>query len=331
MRKIEYLSPSSIQKFEEGLENFYLQYLAEDRPPREPQTQPMSIGSAFDAYAKSFFHHAIFGKNHADSGRFEFDTIFEAQVEEQHRDWARLHGKNCFEQYRSSGALFNLLTELQAARSDPKFEFDVRGAVNGYRDGLKTTLGEVTLLGKPDAAFTNRDGTHIILDFKVNGWCSNYPVSPMPGYVELRNSLGKRCGMHKDCSPYEVGSLTINIGTFLEHHKPDWARQLSIYSWLMGEPIGSDAIMAIDQIVCKPAPGGFPTIRVAEHRLRVHGSYQHRVFDRACEIWEIVQSDHIFRDLTLEESKGRCELLDQRAAAMYGAHADPDFVLFTRR
>ena len=331
MRKIEYLSPSSIAKFEESVENFYLQYLAENRPPREPQNQAMSIGSAFDAYCKSYFHDKLFGKNHTDSNRFAFDTIFDAQVEEVNRDWARLHGKHAFEQYRSSGALLNLLTEPQTAKTDPRFEFDVRGAVNGYRDALSTKLGEVVLLGKPDAAFTNRDGNHIILDWKVNGWCSNWPTSPMPGYVNLRDSYGKNYGPHKDCVPYEIGSLTVNIGCFLEHHKDDWARQLSIYGWLVGEPIGGDFIVAIDQLVCKPQTGGIPAVRVAEHRLRIHGSFQMKVFDRACEIWDIVHSDHIFRDMTLEDSKGRCQLLDQRAETMYGQNALPDFAEFTRR
>jgi hypothetical protein len=331
MRSIEYLSPSAIAKFEEGVEGYYLQYLANDRPPRDEQNQAMSIGSSFDAYCKSYFHEKLFGKQHSDSNRFQFDTIFEAQVEEQHRDWARIHGKHAFEQYRSSGALLNLLTELQASKTDPRFEFDVRGAINGYRDGLQTKLGEVVLLGKPDAAFTNRDGNHIILDWKVNGWCSNYPVSPMPGYINLRDSSGKNYGSHKNCSPYELGSMTINIGTFLEHHKEDWARQLAIYSWLVGEPIGSDFICAIDQLVCKPQAGGIPAVRVAEHRLRVHANYQYKVFDRACEIWEIVHSNHIFRDMTLEDSQDRCALLDLRAEAMYGPNADPDFLDFTKR
>lgn len=331
MRNVEYLSPSSISKFEEGEEAFYLQYLAENRPPRDPQNQPMSIGSSFDAYVKSYFHERLFGKNHAESNRFEFNTIFEAQVEEQNRDWARMHGKYAFEQYRSSGALLNLLTELQSSQTDPRFEFDVRGAVNGYRDGLQTQLGEVVLLGKPDAAFTNRDGNHIILDFKVNGYCSNFPISPMPGFVNLRDSNGKNSGPHKNCSPYELGSLTINIGTFLEHHKEDWARQLSIYSWLVGEPIGSDFVCAIDQLVCKPQHGGVPSIRVAEHRLRVGANFQQKVFNRACEIWEIVHSDHIFRDMTKEDSQDRCSLLDLRAESMYGPNADPDFMAFTSR
>jgi hypothetical protein len=331
MRKIEYLSPSAISKYEQGVEDYYLQYLAEIRPPRELQTQPMAVGSAFDAHCKSYFHNVLFGKGHKDSNRFDLDAIFEAQVEEQHRDWARIHGKHAFEAYKASGALLNLLTELKSSQTDPRFEFDVRGQINGYRDGLSTKIGEVTLLGKPDAAFTNRDGNHIVLDWKVSGWCSNWPVSPMPGYVNLRDTNGRNAGCHKNCSPYELGSLTINIGSFLEHHNKDWARQLAIYGWLVGEPIGGDFITAIDQLVCKPQAGGIPSVRVAEHRLRIHEEFQRKVFDRACEIWEIVHSDHIFRDMTLEDSKGRCELLDQRAEALYGANADPDFLLFTQR
>jgi len=329
---MEYLSPSSIQKWTDDREQFYLQYLAEDRPPREPQTQPMSIGSAFDAHAKNYLHDKLFGKNHKDSNRFDLRAIFEAQVERQHWDWAWINGKYCFEQYQKSGALTDLLLAMQGAKSDPRFEFEVRGQIQGYREPQKATLGTVVLLGKPDAYFINKDGHSVILDWKVSGYCSSWPNSPMKGYVALRQGDGKMLPCHKDASLHTVGSVTVNIAMFLEHAKEDWARQLSIYSWLLGEDIGGDFITAIDQLVCSPAKdGGYPSIRVAEHRLRVHPSFQFKQFNDACNLWEIVHSDYIFRHMTKEESLSRCYLLDKQAEAMYGANADPDFIAFTRR
>ena len=331
----EYLSPSAMALFNQSEEDYYLRYIAEHKSPGEPQNKPMSIGSAFDAYCKSDLHDKLFGsKNHPNAEKFEFQTIFEAQVEPQNRDWALIHGKFAFEAYKNSGAHLNLLSELMSAKSEPRFEFDLRGAINGHRDNTRTTIGEVTLLGKPDVAFVNRDGNHIILDFKVNGYCSNWPVTPMPGYIALRQDNGRNEGMHKNCSPYELGCMTINIGSFLEHHKADWAAQLAVYAWLVGESIGGDFIVAIDQLACntkKSARIGFPSIRVAEHRLRVHADFQHKVFDRACQIWEIIHSDHFFRNLSKEDSQGRCELLDQRAESMYGSNVDQDFLDFTRR
>lgn len=325
IRKMNYLSPSSIAKWIEGQEAFYLHYLTPTPPPRDPQTQPMSIGSAFDAYCKSFLHDKLFGKNHEDSNRFDLRAIFEAQVEKQHWDWAWKNGEYCFQMYKESGALMDLLTDLQAAKSNPRFEFEVHGQVNGYREGIDKKINGVTLLGKPDAAYINSEGVHVILDWKVNGYCSKWPTSPTRGYVRLRGEGGKSWGCHKDCSPFELGNMTINIGGFLEQYKEDWARQLSIYAWLCGESVGSDFVIAVDQMSCKPgATFDRPSIRVAEHRIRVSKEFQWEVFRKACEIWEIVHSGWIFRNMTREESQARCSLLDQQASVLWGGNTDED-------
>src|SRR5436190_14893856 len=130
MRKIEYLSPSSIDKFEQDQEAFYVRYLSEHRLPDDPQTQPMSIGSAFDAYCKSYIHERLFGKGN--DPKYQFENIFEAQVQAHLRDWAIIHGKYAFESYQKSGALADLMLELQHAINVPKFEIEVKGVISGY-------------------------------------------------------------------------------------------------------------------------------------------------------------------------------------------------------
>ena len=60
MRMPEYLSPTSLNVWKRDQEQFYLQYLAEKRPPREPQTQPMAVGAAFDAYVKSYLYNRYY-------------------------------------------------------------------------------------------------------------------------------------------------------------------------------------------------------------------------------------------------------------------------------
>jgi hypothetical protein len=176
MRKVQHLSPSSLSTWLKNQDEFYLQYLAHDRPPRIPQNQPMAIGSAFDAYAKSYLVERLFGSN-ADP-KYSFDALFESQVERQNRDWAREHGRYVFEQYQQSGALADLFTELKSAQGQPRFEFEVKGAVSGYREGATRTIGSVVLLGKPDVAFVNKAGVMIVIDWKVNGYCSKNPPSP---------------------------------------------------------------------------------------------------------------------------------------------------------
>lgn len=333
MRTPTYLSPSAIAKWEVSVEGFYLHYLTDNPPPREQQNQAMAIGSAFDAYCKSFLHDKLFGKNHSDSNRFGLTAIFEAQVEPQHREWAKRHGKYVFEVYKSSGALLDLLSDLQGAQESPRFEFEVKGQVDGYREGIQKDFGSVVLLGKPDASYVNRNGNHVILDWKVNGYCSSYNTSPKPGYVRLRGMGGRTWGPHKNCSPMEVGGLTINIASTLEHCDEGWARQLSIYGWLCGEPVGGDFIVAIDQMSCKPSgvPEIPPEIRVAEHRIRVGKQFQQQIYNRAEEIWEILHSGHIFRQMSEADSKARCMLLDQQAEELYGPNADGDFLEMTRR
>lgn len=327
MRKVEYLSPSSIATWRKSKEEFFLNYLADIRAPRMAQTQPMSIGSSFDAHVKSFLHEALFGKGN--DPKFELKTLFEAQVESHNRDWAIIHGKHAFDCYRKCGALSDLMLELQSAVGTPRFELDIRGAVSGHREGVTKNLGAVTLLGKPDVFYINRAGTYVILDWKVNGWCSARMASPMRGYCKLRTTTGTHGGPHKECMVMMWGGQMINVAHMLEQLEDDWARQLTIYAWLCGMQIGDQFITAIDQLSCGPSGQVFPLVRVAEHRLRVSPDYQWRVFAEAEELWEIVHSDHIFRDRSIEESKERCKILTAAAAGLSGNGSDEDQLFAT--
>ena len=60
MRQPEYLSPTSIGLWQKDRQEFYLYYLADHRPPRIAQNEPMAIGAAFDAYIKSYLHEMLF-------------------------------------------------------------------------------------------------------------------------------------------------------------------------------------------------------------------------------------------------------------------------------
>jgi len=153
MRQPKYLSPSSLACFYNDRTAYYLRYLADNRPPREKQTKPMAVGSAFDAYVKAHLEKCLFGKE-------LFEELFESQVEEHNRDWAREAGKHVFDAYRVSGALKDLLIELQQSKEPPVFEGTINEEVNG-----------VPLLGKPDVFFINKYDAHIIFDWKVNRQC----------------------------------------------------------------------------------------------------------------------------------------------------------------
>ncbi len=297
MRIPKYLSPTSISLWQKDEELFYQRYLSENKLAQEPQTQPMSIGSAFDAFCKSYLHERLFGKG-ADA-RYSREAIFEEQVQEHNRDWAWENGKYVFNAYKDIGCLADLMFELNTAVNDPRFEFTIQ-------DTVTTSIGEIPLLGKPDVFFINNEGARVILDWKVNGYCSKSLKSPMKGYVKLRE-VGKDVKMHKDCCLQRVHGVYINVAMNLEQGDKSWADQLSIYSWLLGETFGAQTmITGIDQI-CGPKD----RLRFANHRLQIGADYQFELLALIEQLWETIQSGWIFRGMLPDESKERCELLDQ--------------------
>lgn len=309
-RTLKYLSPTGISRYRNDPESFYLRYLSTISPGEEEQTQAMAIGSAFDAYAKSYIHEKLFGKGN--DPKYEFNALFEAQVSSKWRDWAILHGMYVFDKYQRSGALADLVLELQQAVNVPKFEIEIMGVIHGRREPATMVRGGVIFLGKPDVFFINKFGAHVIIDWKVNGYLSNQPISPMPGYVMLRQDV-RKTGHHKECVIMLHNGVRINRMMKLEEKNEQWAIQLSIYSWLAGCEVGEQFIAGIDQICCSPNGSEFPDIRIAEHRVLVSEKFQHEIFRLSQDIWERSHSDHFFTELPIEDSKARCKLLDEQS------------------
>lgn len=291
MREPEYLSPTSLSLFYNDRREFYLKYICDNPPPRIPQTQPMSIGAAFDAYIKSYLVENLFGEKRP---QFEFDTIFTNQVEPHNRDWARENGQYVFDEYKSSGALADLMIELSHATHEPRFEFTVTDQV-AIRDGV------IPLYGKPDIYFVVKSGDHVILDWKVNGYCSRGTTSPKKGYVKIRP--GDK--MHKDCQTMHIDGIDVNIAMYLEDVDESWARQLAIYAWILGEEVGAKFITGIDQIVAK---GGAerPVLRVATHRCRISADYQRKLENEIHDAWEAIRTGQYFE----ENNEETCKQLD---------------------
>ena len=328
MKIPSYLSPSGLATFEKNREEYYLKYLADHRPPRTPQTQPMSIGSSFDAFVKSYLHYTLFG-NYGKDNEYELNTIFETQVQEHHRDTAFDDGKYAFKKYQYCGALADIMAELNTSISDPRFEFEIQGFI-------ETRLGRIPLLGKPDIFFISSQGARCILDWKVNGYYSTYRISPKKGYIKCRDTWGgseakpsRNNGLaHPNAIIGTWKGLTINLIQGLEETDPSWATQLCIYSWMLGEPIGSEElIFGIDQLVCAARPEGQPLIRVANHRCKISSEYQFLLHDRIDYAWSCI-TGQFFDNLSLEESKAKCVELEKMAEAL---SAGDDFSNFVNR
>jgi hypothetical protein len=313
MRIPQSLSYSSMSLCEKQPEEFFLKYLSNHRPPRLPQVPAMAVGSAFDAYTKSMLAYALFGR--AMPSQFEFGTIFESQVEPQCRDFALKAGKVVFKAYKFCGAYDDLLQLLQKSVEPPRFEFTVEGLI-----------GAAPFLGKPDCRFVLDLGEGripCIWDFKVKGYCSKYGASPSKGYstcldgfasTKPSRSQGKE---HGSFLAMQDRGLTINAG-YMETCSTDYADQLTLYGWLLGEKPGDESvILGIEELVAKfMGEGNVPTMRYARHRGRVKGEYQQKLFDRVQTVWTQVTSGHIFTDMSKADNDARCVVLEDMALSL---------------
>lgn len=335
------ISPTALDTYLKNDEEFYLKYLTQDRPPRFPQTVPMSVGSAFDAYIKCFLHQRLFGRNHKHSVEFEFDSLFENQVEPQNRDFAKKAGATCFLAYKESGALAQLLGLLTKSPTEPRFEFTeiAHAADHGVYNtvkmtpkvqetlaarGLIGTAGPVVLLGKPDLEFSikgNTDNINIILDWKANGYVSNSGKNPTPGYLNVWDGFNPKSknhgSTHRDAIPHYEGDFVYSLHPNLEQQEETWAKQIAVYNWICGTPVGSDIIACIDQLACKPSYPQ-PMITIVQHRCPITPEFQLKVYEQFQQLWNLAHSDHFFDRMSKEESQQRCALLAKQASIYEG-------------
>ena len=311
MRTLKKISPTSLHLWERERDSFYVKYLSEAPRPWEPQTEAMTIGSAFDAFVKCSLHGHLFG--HDGDGVYDLRTLFEEQCQvPELRPWAWEAGKYAFDCYRTWGCYDELLRELQQSEEDPQFEFTLTGEIEG-----------VPLVGKPDLWY--RKNVQVVYDWKVMGFCSRHPQSPKKFYKTCRDCWGTDRAKptrgfkgepvaHKGYK--EIDHFGHKIGAhFLEDVDPKWADQIAIYTWMSGVPVGDeDTVVGLDQLSCKPSPDlevcRFPLIRVSQHRCRISAAYQQQLVERLQDCWSQVQSGHIFTDLSREESDQRCEIID---------------------
>jgi len=286
---VKYMSYSSIKLYLKDQEEYYSKYLTKDRPPRMPQTQPMSIGSAFDARIKSHLHERLFGRI---DPKYTFEALFEEQVQEHNRDWALEHSAYVFNAYKQSGAVVDLMLELEQAIDDPRFEFKVEGNVIH-----ESEIEGVPLLGYPDIYFITKEGYHVVYDWKVNGYCSNSATSPKKGFLKITDGWSSDLikhsrshdSSHKDAMALVVSGILLNIAVPFEDCFQDWAEQLSIYGWLEGMAVGGKIIGGIDQLICDPTKGtSRPLIRVARFRGKISPEFQKAWFTTIYEVWKAV-------------------------------------------
>lgn len=204
---LPYISATSLSQWRKDRTEFFLKYGL--KSPRIPQTEPMAIGSIFDAYIKGYLNEKFYGTNNS-------VALFEQQVEPQNRHLLE-KGICVFEQYARMGCAADLMLELK----QPKFEGDLR--VN-FRD--------IPIRIKPDLY---DDG--VVIDWKVNGYFS--VASPKKGYIKIRPEFKS----HKEAVVVDG----VNVAADILDIDQDWATQLCLYS--MGLGMGAGTKIGIDQLV----------------------------------------------------------------------------------
>ncbi len=301
------LSPSGIKTWLTDRVSFYIKYLSPIESDRLPQTQPMSIGSAFDARVKNYLHEKLIGK----APEFEFTTLFESQVEPQNRDWALEHSNTVFNAYMLHGCVADLIYELEKAEIQPRFEFRVEAHIPHCAE-----LEGVLLVGYPDIYFKTKN-YHVVYDWKVNGYCSRGAQSPKPGYVMTKDcwdtALAKHSRTngkwHKNAQLAEKDGLVVNVAGGFENIDESWALQTTIYGWQLGAEVGSELISGVDQLVFKDV-GGIKQLRNSRFRGLPSKAFQARLVKEIGIIRDSIAMNHIFTDLTLEESQAKAESID---------------------
>ena len=320
------LSPSALFKFESEREAFFERYLSPVKVKRPPQEDYMAMGSALDAFVKSDIHTKVHGAAATKGGQFEFETIFEAQVEPHNRDEVLKRSRDLWKQYQESGAYASLLADILSSPFAPEMEFTATGEIEG-----------VPLLGKPDLRYITRDHVHVIADWKVNGSMSKTGASPVQGYKIAYDNYGSNTHkkafkarrtkadppdkVYLDYTPFTVKDVEINQH-YLEQYSVDWADQLAIYSWLLGEPVGSeDYVIRMEQVACRPVKHlDLPRAKFATHMSRISKDYQQSVLARVKMCWETITSGHIFTDVSRERSDEICRQLVDKAKTPVGLH-----------
>lgn len=325
---IKRLSPTALHTYERDRELFYCRYMSPNRPPKPPQTEPMAVGSGFDAFVKSGMFQVYYDH---DDPEYDLTNLLDTQCEGDVRVFGERTGAHCWDRYYRSGCFNELCKDVDVGDRQPRFEFS-----------LKDEIGGVPLHGKPDLAFNLKTGKRFVHDWKVNGYCGTKDAtSPAKLYkycrdtwnladeaeweaYNLKNTRGGNKA-HGQFKPMEFDGVTIGCH-WMEDVNKKWADQLCIYAWMSGIPIGNeDWVASIDQLACKPwlpKEGDQPMkplIRVAQHRCRVSSFWQFSLLGRLQSCWNAIQSGHIFSDMTREESDNRCEVLDMQI------HDDDEF------
>jgi len=263
----------------------------------------MAFGSAFDSFVKHALVRHLYGEQAVQRGEpYHLETLFASTVDPEQQAWAWETGKWAFSKYQEFGAFDALLSEMKDAKSLPKFE-----------DNLNATITlpsgtQIPLHGYPDGWYRNAEDQLIILDWKCNGYKAKSNISPRKHYILQRPKLTP----YKTATVKEFNGITINEGICFSEVSPEWATQILLYSWMLGEPVGHSPVVAqIDQILLKPSKTEqeilTPGCRIVTYRSLILEEFQQKVISQLEDVWKAVQRGSIYLNMDEEEAHQRVQ------------------------
>lgn len=274
-RKPKYLSPSSLASLESNPTRFYFERCGPKhlRPKKFQQTGPMAVGCGFDSMVK-FKLGRMLGKP------------IEPDFLEQTVDAVYLSPESfvLWESVRAIRAYFDspaARVALKDGLSDVETFVEPRVVYDHGRD-----VG-VPIWGKPDASELAE--LAVVWDYKVTGSITG-SGKVNPGYKRLWYHDGyswRDEGPHIRCLE---GMHTLN---------KSWATQLCMYGWLLGVPLGTRFMGAIEQIVMVEPPEVASGVRIAQIRAPITPDFQQEVFDRLLRGWSLIQNERLVPEMSM--------------------------------
>jgi len=287
------LSYSGFNSFWNYPQEFALRYLMPVPVPRTKTTKPMCIGTGFDAWVKFHLNKDLdLGLDHL---TYELQTT---NIPDDLRIWTEQEGHGLFKLYKEQGAYGDLLTLLEGADAVIMEEHFERLLDLGEGRSIK-------LHGYPDLVFLKWDRWFVI-DWKVNGFCSKWGVSPAPGFWRSRPSDKH----HKTYSKGMVGDFEFNDAKCFSNWHKDWPTQLLFYHWMVNQKPLDRLYVGVEQLACSPKG-----IRSVSHRGALSPHFELEVKEKLIKFLTAIEKDHIFTDLTLEQSQEKMQELTSMAEA----------------
>lgn len=277
--ELSYLSPTSFMLWRKNPIGFWMRYLAppELKLPRMPQTPQMAVGNVFDIHMKYHLAQTV--------GRRDLDpSMLEKSIDKKYL------GKRGSMDKIDQLVLWEGLRAYHAYKDSPALRLLLEGVTNVEvpAEAVRVT-GGVPIWGKPDAELFR--GRRIVQDWKVSGAFANSTPSAESGW-SYRFVERMQGGEPKwiDEGPHHRSVEP------LELLKEEWAIQLAMYAWLLGDAPGSDIHGQIDKILLVDSK----TVEVYVYRTSVGRDFQLRILSELQCLWDKVLKNEVlpeeFRD-----------------------------------